>query len=71
MDISALTSQLATLASQASNDLQNKISGKNPTDPGVMLDAQSAIGNFSSFIQFSSALIKVHKDTIMSIISKI
>lgn len=71
MDIQQLINTLSRLAHQAGQAIEDKMSGKDLTNPEAMLQAQFAVQQYSTFINYESAMIKTIKDMLSGIISKI
>ncbi|HGJ5876268.1 MAG TPA: type III secretion system needle filament subunit SctF [Arsenophonus sp.] len=71
MDFNAIINQLSQLSANAADDIKSEIANANPNNPDQMLQMQFAIQQYSNFIGYESALIKVVKDMIQGIIAKI
>ena len=71
MDFNAIINQLSQLSANAADDIKSKIANANPNNPDQMLQMQFAVQQYSNFIGYESALIKVVKDMIQGIIAKI
>lgn len=71
MDFNAIINQLSQLSANAAGDIKNKIANADPSNPEQMLQMQFAVQQYSNFIGYESALIKVVKDMIQGIIAKI
>ncbi|MFV9997713.1 MAG: type III secretion system needle filament subunit SctF [Arsenophonus endosymbiont of Dermacentor nuttalli] len=71
MDFNAIINQLSQLSANAAGDIKSKIANANPNNPDQMLQMQFAVQQYSNFIGYESALIKVVKDMIQGIIAKI
>ncbi|WP_145558801.1 type III secretion system needle filament subunit SctF [Yersinia mollaretii] len=71
MDIQQLIDTLSRLAHQEGQAIENKMNGQDLTNPESMLKAQFAVQQYSTFINYESALIKNIKDMLSGIISKI
>ncbi|AMO79805.1 MAG: type III secretion system needle protein SsaG [Enterobacterales bacterium] len=71
MDIQQLINTLSRLAQQAGQAIEDKMNGKDLTNPEAMLQAQFAVQQYSTFINYESAMIKTIKDMLSGIISKI
>lgn len=71
MDIQQLINTLSRLAQQAGQAIEDKMNGKDLTNPETMLQAQFAVQQYSTFINYESAMIKTIKDMLSGIISKI
>lgn len=71
MDIQQLINTLSRLAQQAGQAIEDKMNGKDLTNPEAMLQAQFAVQQYSTFINYESAMIKTIKDMLNGIISKI
>ena len=66
-----LINTLSRLAQQAGQAIEDKMNGKDLTNPEAMLQAQFAVQQYSTFINYESAMIKTIKDMLSGIISKI
>ncbi|MFA3759262.1 type III secretion system needle filament subunit SctF [Yersinia sp. 2544 StPb PI] len=71
MDINALMNEMTNSINKISQDFQNQMAAGNPSDPEHMLKMQFAMQQYSSYINFSSALMKNIKDMTSGIIAKI
>lgn len=71
MDIQQLISTLSSLASKAGQDVKDKMNDKDLTNPDAMLKAQFAVQQYSTFINYESAMINTIKNLLSGIISKI
>ncbi|ADZ40822.1 TPA: type III secretion system needle filament subunit SctF [Yersinia enterocolitica] len=71
MDINALINGLAQSINKIGQDFQSQMASGNPSDPEHMLKMQFAMQQYSSYINFSSALMKNIKDMTSGIIAKI
>lgn len=71
MDFNAIINQLSQLSANAAGDIKSKIANADPSNPDQMLQMQFAVQQYSNFIGYESALIKVVKDMIQGIIAKI
>ncbi len=71
MDIQQLINTISRLAQQAGQAIEDKMNGKDLTNPEALLQAQFAVQQYSSFINYESAMIKTIKDMLSGIISKI
>ena len=71
MDIQQLINTLSRLAQQAGQAIEDKMNGKDLTNPEAMLQAQFAVQQYSTFINYESAMIKTIKDMLSGIISKL
>ncbi|HGJ5884135.1 type III secretion system needle filament subunit SctF [Arsenophonus sp.] len=71
MDFNAIINQLSQLSADATGDIKSKIANADPSNPAQMLQMQFAVQQYSNFIGYESALIKVVKDMIQGIIAKI
>ncbi|NLS55319.1 type III secretion system needle filament subunit SctF [Hafnia alvei] len=71
MDIQQIINTLSRLAHQAGQAVEDKMNGQDLTNPEAMLKAQFAVQQYSTFINYESAMIKTIKDMLSGIISKI
>ncbi|CNI63329.1 MULTISPECIES: type III secretion system needle filament subunit SctF [Yersinia] len=71
MDINALMNVLTQSINKMGQDFQSQMVSGNPSDPEHMLKMQFAMQQYSSYINFSSALMKNIKDMTSGIIAKI
>ncbi|CAH0535957.1 type III secretion system needle filament subunit SctF [Vibrio marisflavi] len=71
MDLQQLTNQLATLSGQASQQIQSKMTAGDLQDPDKLLQAQFSVQQYSTFVNYESAIIKTIKDMLSGIIQKI
>jgi type III secretion protein F len=71
MDINALVNELMSSINKVGQDFQSQMAAGNPSDPEHMLKMQFAMQQYSSYINFSSALMKSIKDMTSGIIAKI
>ena len=71
MDVGLLVNRLASLAHLAGDAIDDKMSGSDLTNPEAMLQAQFAVQQYSTFINYESAMIKTIKDMLSGIIAKI
>lgn len=71
MDVQQLIGTLSNLASKAGQDVKNKMNDKDLANPDTMLKAQFAVQQYSSFINYESAMINTIKNLLSGIISKI
>ncbi|MCL9783827.1 type III secretion system needle filament subunit SctF [Vibrio sp. S4M6] len=71
MDLQQLTNQLSSLAGQASQEIQSKMTATDLQDPDKLLQAQFAVQQYSTFVNYESAIIKTIKDMLSGIIQKI
>ncbi|MGL4602136.1 MAG: type III secretion system needle filament subunit SctF [Plesiomonas sp.] len=71
MDITKLVNDLSQMAATSAKDLESRISPSSINDPEQMLKAQFAMQQYSTYMNYSSAIIKTVKDTLSGIISKI
>lgn len=71
MDINNVINQLTTDIHQAGQVLQSQMAAGSTNDPEHMLKMQFAMQQYSSYINFSSALMKSIKDMTSGIIAKI
>ncbi|MEY4475373.1 MAG: type secretion apparatus needle protein [Pseudomonadota bacterium] len=71
MNVEQLVDTLSRLAHQAGQTVEDKMNGKDLTNPESMLKAQFAVQQYSTFINYESAMIKTIKDMLSGIIAKI
>ncbi|PKH21801.1 EscF/YscF/HrpA family type III secretion system needle major subunit [Enterobacterales bacterium CwR94] len=71
MDIQAINQQLSQLVDQAGNEVSNKMSSGDLTNPANLLQAQFAIQQYSTLVGYQSAVLKAVKDMLTGIIQKI
>ncbi|MGL4454374.1 type III secretion system needle filament subunit SctF [Plesiomonas sp.] len=71
MNITQLIDSLSQMAASSAKDLENKMSPSNINDPEQMLKAQFAVQQYSTYIGYSSAVIRTIKDMLSGIIAKI
>lgn len=71
MDIEAIINQMSQLISQASNDVQSRMTAADLDNPERMLQAQFAIQQYSTFVSYQSAIMRSVKDMLSGIIQKI
>ncbi|MGF1740027.1 type III secretion system needle protein SsaG [Vibrio profundum] len=71
MDLQQLTGQLSTLAGQASQEIQSKMTATDLQNPDKLLQAQFSVQQYSTFVNYESAIIKTIKDMLSGIIQKI
>lgn len=71
MDVQQLVDTLSRLAHQAGQAIDDKVNNKDLTNPEAMLHAQFAVQQYSTFINYESAMIKTIKDMLSGIIAKI
>ncbi|WP_108651911.1 type III secretion system needle filament subunit SctF [Dongshaea marina] len=71
MELQQLTDQLSKLAGQAAQNVQSKMTAGDLTNPDKMLQAQFSVQQYSTFVNYESAIIKTIKDMLSGIIQKI
>ncbi len=71
MNVEQLVDTLSRLAHQAGQTVEDKMNSKDLTNPESMLKAQFAVQQYSTFINYESAMIKTIKDMLSGIIAKI
>lgn len=71
MNVEQLVNMLALMAHKAGEDIENKMNSSDLTNPEAMLRAQFAVQQYSTFINYESAMIKTIKDLLSGIIAKI
>ncbi|MCW2474993.1 MULTISPECIES: type III secretion system needle filament subunit SctF [unclassified Symbiopectobacterium] len=71
MDVQQLIDTLSRLANQAGQAVKDKMNGEDLTNPDAMLKAQFAVQQYSTFINYESAMINTIKNLLSGIISKI
>ena len=62
MDVGLLVDKLSSLAHQAGEAINDKMNGDDLTNPEAMLQAQFAVQQYSTFINYESAMIKTIKE---------
>lgn len=71
MDFPQIMDTLARLANKAGQTMQEKMNGQDLTNPDAMIKAQFAVQQYSTFINYESAMISTIKNLLSGIISKI
>ncbi len=71
MDVQQLIDTLSRLANHAGQAVKDKMNGEDLTNPDAMLKAQFAVQQYSTFINYESAMINTIKNLLSGIISKI
>ena len=71
MDITKLMDEMTQNINKISQDFKSQMASGNSSDPEQMLKMQFAMQQYSSYINFSSALMKSIKDMTSGIIAKI
>lgn len=71
MDVQQLIDTLSRLANQAGQSVKDKMNGEDLNNPDAMLKAQFAVQQYSTFINYESAMINTIKNLLSGIISKI
>lgn len=71
MNVEQLVDSLSRLAHQAGQAIEDKMNNQDISNPETMLKAQFAVQQYSTFINYESAMIKTIKDMLSGIISKI
>lgn len=71
MNVEQLIDSLSRLAHQAGQAIEDKMNAQDISNPEAMLKAQFAVQQYSTFINYESAMIKTIKDMLSGIISKI
>ena len=71
MDINALMNEMTQNINKIGQDFKSHMASGNSSDPEQMLKMQFAMQQYSSYINFSSALMKSIKDMTSGIIAKI
>lgn len=71
MNVEQMIDTLSRLAHQAGQEVEGKMSSEDLTNPEAMLKAQFAVQQYSTFINYESAMIKTIKDMLGGIIAKI
>ena len=71
MNVEQLVDSLSSLAHQAGQAIEDKMNGQDLSNPETMLKAQFAVQQYSTFINYESAMIKTIKDMLSGIITKI
>lgn len=71
MNVEQLVDSLSRMAHQAGQVIEDKMNGHDISNPEDMLKTQFAVQQYSTFINYESAMIKTIKDMLSGIISKI
>ncbi|WP_145514375.1 type III secretion system needle filament subunit SctF [Yersinia massiliensis] len=71
MDITKLMDEMTQNIEKIGKDFNRQMASGNTSDPEQMLKMQFAMQQYSSYINFSSALMKSIKDMTSGIIAKI
>lgn len=71
MNVEQLVDSLSRLAHQAGQAIEDKMNSQDISNPEAMLKAQFAVQQYSTFINYESAMIKTIKDMLSGIITKI
>lgn len=71
MDLEKITEQLSALSQQASQQIENKMTSSDLQNPDKLLQAQFSLQQYSTFVNYESAIIKAIKDMLSGIIQKI
>lgn len=71
MNVEQLVDSLSRLAHQAGQAIEDKMNVQDISNPEAMLKAQFAVQQYSTFINYESAMIKTIKDMLSGIINKI
>ncbi|ENP5941696.1 type III secretion system needle filament subunit SctF [Enterobacter ludwigii] len=71
MNVEQLVDSLSRLAHQAGQAIEDKMNGQDISNPEAMLKAQFAVQQYSTFINYESAMIKTIKEMLSGIITKI
>lgn len=71
MNVEQLIDTLSRLANQAGQTVKDKMNGEDLTNPDALLKAQFAVQQYSTFINYESAMINTIKNLLSGIIAKI
>ncbi|MGX8940120.1 type III secretion system needle filament subunit SctF [Symbiopectobacterium sp. Eva_TO] len=71
MDVQQLIDTLSRMSNQAGQAVKDKMNGADLTNPDAMLKVQFAVQQYSTFINYESAMISTIKNLLSGIISKI
>jgi len=71
MNVEQLVDSLSRLAHQAGQAIEDKMNDQDISNPEAMLKAQFAVQQYSTLINYESAMIKTIKDMLSGIITKI
>lgn len=71
MNIEQLVDSISRLAHQAGQAITDKMNGSDLNNPESMIKAQFAVQQYSTFVNYASAMIKTIKDMLSGIIAKI
>ncbi|EMJ9774081.1 MULTISPECIES: type III secretion system needle filament subunit SctF [Morganella] len=71
MNVEQLVDNLSRLAHQAGQAIEDKMNAQDISNPEAMLKAQFAVQQYSTFINYESAMLKTIKDMLSGIIAKI
>ncbi|ARF52294.1 type III secretion system needle filament subunit SctF [Pantoea stewartii] len=71
MNVEQLVDSLSRLAHQSGQAIEGKMNSEDISNPEAMLKAQFAVQQYSTFINYESAMIKTIKDMLSGIITKI
>nr|WP_284676660.1 type III secretion system needle filament subunit SctF [Vibrio sinus] len=62
---------MSALSQQASQQIENKMTSSDLQNPDQLLQAQFSLQQYSTFVNYESAIIKAIKDMLSGIIQKI
>ncbi|QDQ25075.1 type III secretion system needle protein SsaG [Chitinimonas arctica] len=71
MDIESIVGNLERLTDQSGKSVQSMMTGDDLNNPAKLVKVQFALQQYSVFIGFNSAVMKMVKDMVMGIIAKI
>ncbi len=71
MDLTGLTNQLSQLSAKSAQSVKANMKAGDINDPDKMLKTQFNLQQYSNFVGYESAIIKMIKDMMQGIISKI
>lgn len=71
MNVEQLIDTLSRLANESGQTLKDKMNGEDLTNPDAMLKMQFALQQYSTFINYESAMINTIKNLLSGIIAKI
>ncbi|BBE08748.1 type III secretion apparatus needle protein [Mycoavidus cysteinexigens] len=71
MDIELFNSQVSQLSERVGSEVQARISATDLNNPASMLKAQFSMQQYSTLVNYQSAVMKAVKDMLAGIIQKI
>ncbi|MCL1076963.1 type III secretion system needle protein SsaG [Parashewanella spongiae] len=71
MDLSSVVNQLSQLSAKSAQNAQSNMKAGDINNTDKMLKAQFSLQQYSNFVGYESAIIKMIKDMIQGIIAKI